>query len=124
LSISDSILFSTELLPIPAPPITDWWYYGPEHGQNVAFFTREALQQLAARFSANYYTNGGSIYLIPRRHTSEKTFQLVLRPEVRVLVSRVYRCRSLLEEDFAFAMRQAKEAAEPFTPSAKLQDQT
>ena len=38
LSISDSILFSTEPLPIPAPPIADWWYYGPEHGQHIAFF--------------------------------------------------------------------------------------
>jgi hypothetical protein len=44
-------LFFTEPLPIPAPPIADWWYYGPEHGQHIAFFTREALQQLAARFS-------------------------------------------------------------------------
>ena len=46
LSISDSILFSTEPLPIPAPPIADWWYYGPEHGQHIAFFTRVALQSL------------------------------------------------------------------------------
>ena len=74
LSISDSILFFTEPLPIPAPPIADWWYYGPEHGQHIAFFTREALQQLAARFGANYYTNGGIIHLISRRHISERNF--------------------------------------------------
>jgi hypothetical protein len=41
-----------------------------------------------------------------------------------VLVNRVYRRKSLLNENFAFAMRQAKEAAEQLTPSAKLQDQT
>jgi hypothetical protein len=41
-----------------------------------------------------------------------------------VLVNRVYRRRSLLEEDFAFAMRQAKEAAEQLTRSSKLEDQT
>jgi hypothetical protein len=115
-------LFSTELLPIPAPPIADWWYYGPEHGQHIAFFTRAAIQQLAARFDANYYTNGGSIHLISRRHISEKVFRRVLHPKVRVLVNRVYRRRSLLEEDFAFAMRQAKEAAEQLTRSSKLQD--
>src|SRR5439155_14520818 len=83
LSISDSILFSTEPLPIPAPPIANWWYYGPEHGQHIAFFTRVALQQLAARFSANYYTNGGSIHLVSRRHISEKVLLLVLHPKVR-----------------------------------------
>ena len=117
LSITDSILFSTELLPIPAPPITDWWYYGPEHGQHIAFFTPVALQQLAARFDANYYTNG-SIHLISRRHISEKTFRLVLHPKVRLLINRFYRRRSLLENDFAVAMRQAKEAAEQLTRSS------
>ena len=124
LSISDSILFSTEALPIPAPRIADWWYYGPEHGQHIAFFTRVALQKLAARFDANYYTNGGSIHLISRRHISEKVFRRVLHPKVRVLVNRVYRRRSLLEEDFAFAMRQAKEAAEQLARSSELEDQT
>jgi hypothetical protein len=124
LSMSDSILFSTEPLSVPAPPIADWWYYGPEHGQHIAFFTRVALQKLAARFDANYYTNGGSIHLISRRHISEKTFQLVLRPKVRALVNRVYRRKSLLDEDFAIAMQQAKEAAEQLTRSSKLQDQT
>jgi Methyltransferase domain len=124
LSISDSILFSTELLPIPAPPIADWWYYGPEHGQHIAFFTRVALQKLAASFSANYYATGGQVHLISRRHISEKTLQLVLHPKVRALINRVYRRKSLLDEDWANAMQQAKEAAEQLTPSPKLQDQT
>jgi hypothetical protein len=117
LSISDSVLFSTELLPVPPPPITDWWYYGPEHGQHIAFFTRVALQQLAARFSANYYTDGGVIHLISRRHISERTFRLVLHPKVRALVNRFYRRKTLLWEDFAIAMRQAKEAAEQLARS-------
>lgn len=112
LSVSDSILFSTELLPVPAPPIADWWYYGPEHGQHIAFFTRRALQQLAARCSANYYTNGGSIHLISRRQISEKTFRLILLSKVRALVNLLYRRKSLLDEDFTIAMRQAKQAAE------------
>ena len=103
LSISDSILFSTEPLPIPAPPMADWWYYGPEHGQHIAFFTRVALQQLASRFDANYYTNGGSIHLISRRHISEKVFRLVLHPKgtrvgqpflsPQVFIGRRFRCR-------------------------------
>ena len=50
LSISDSILFSTELLPIPAPPIADWWYYGPEHGQHIAFFTRRGASEACCAF--------------------------------------------------------------------------
>jgi hypothetical protein len=120
LSISDSIFFSTELLPIQAPPIGDWWYYGPEHGQHIAFFTPTALQQLAARFGANYYTNGASIHLISRRPISEKTFCIVLHPRVRALINRFYRRKTLLDEDFAVAMRQAKEAAEQLARSSTL----
>ena len=118
LSISDSVFFSTEPLPIPAPPIADWWYYGPEHGQHIAFFTREALQQLAARFSEKYYTDGGSVHLISRRHISEKVLRLVLHAKVRLLINRFYRRKSLLENDFAVAMRQAKKAAEQLTRSS------
>lgn len=118
LSISDSILFSTELLPVPAPPIADWWYYAPEHGQHIGFFTRTALEKLAARFGANYYTSDGPTHLISRRHISEKTFQFVLRPKVRALVNRYYRRKSLLDEDFAIAMRLAKKAAEQLTKSS------
>ena len=70
------------------------------------FFTQMALQQLAGRFGANYYTNGGSIHLISRRHISEKIFRLVLHPRVRALVNRFYRRKTLLDEDFAVAMRQ------------------
>jgi len=51
-------------------------------------------------------------------------FQLVLRPKMRALVNRWYRRKSLLDEDFAIAMRQAKEAAEQLTRSPQLQDQT
>jgi Methyltransferase domain len=116
LSISDSVLFSTEVLPVPPPSIHDWWYYGPEHGQHVGFFTSTALQQLAADFTANYYASG-SIHLISRRHISEKMFRLVLHPKVRVLLNRFYRRKTLLDEDFAVAMRQAKEATKQLAGS-------
>jgi hypothetical protein len=124
LSISDSILFSTELLPVPAPSIADWWYYGPEHGQHIAFYTRIALQQLAGRCNANYYTNGGSIHLISRRHISEKVFRLVLHPKVRAVLNRFFRRKSLLDVDFAVAMRKAKEATEDLTRSSTPKEST
>ena len=117
LSITDSVLLSTEVLPVPPPAVADWWYYGPEHGQHIAFFPRSALKQLATRFDANYYTNGGPIHLITRRNISEKIFRLVLHPKVRALVNRFHRRRTLLDEDFAIAMQRAKQAAEDLARS-------
>src|SRR5262245_7727562 len=120
LSISDSILFSTELLPVPTPRIADWWYYGPEHGQHVGFFTRMSLQQLSARFGANFYTNGSSIHLISRRQFSEKVFQLMLHAKMRALVNRLYRRKSLLDEDFAVAMRKSKDGAKQLARASTI----
>lgn len=55
LSISRNLIFTTELLPDPAPAPQQWWYYGLEHGQHVAFYTRTSLEKLAARFGLHYY---------------------------------------------------------------------
>ena len=76
-----------------------------------------ALQQLAAQFSAKYYTNGGIIHLISRRHISERIF-------ASCYTLRCARCQPFLPpqdfigEDFALAMRQAKEAAEQLARSS------
>jgi hypothetical protein len=40
-------MFSTLLVPEPAPKLEDWWYYGLEHGQHIAFYTRKSLAVLA-----------------------------------------------------------------------------
>jgi hypothetical protein len=55
LSFSDTILFSTDLIPRPIPPLDSWPYYGIEHGQHISFWTKDALQILA-RKNALVYT--------------------------------------------------------------------
>lgn len=48
-----SLIFSTQLYAPPIPSI-DWDYYGFEHGQHVALYTRPALELLAMRFGCHY----------------------------------------------------------------------
>lgn len=55
LGVTDNILASTEIIPQPLPNIKDWWYYGFDHGQHIAFYTKKSFQQLAKRFSLHYY---------------------------------------------------------------------
>ncbi len=54
LEMSRTILFTTELVPAPQPCPEDWWYFGLDHGQHVAFYTVPALQGLAASFGLRY----------------------------------------------------------------------
>lgn len=64
LSFSDNILFSTCL--VPGGDITsasDWWYFVPEVGQHVSFYTVRSLQYLAAKFDLKLYTDGRTTHL-------------------------------------------------------------
>lgn len=54
LSVSRNLILTTEFLPDPVPSPEQWWYYGIEHGQHIAFYTRRSLELLAARFGLHY----------------------------------------------------------------------
>ena len=51
LKLANNILFTTELQPKkPLLNSNDWWYFVPEIGQHISFFTEEALSQIAKRY--------------------------------------------------------------------------
>lgn len=54
LNLTQNIIFSTELLPYPIPKPEDWWYYGLNHGQHIAFYSKKTLQFLANKYQLNY----------------------------------------------------------------------
>lgn len=62
LTLSKNLIFSTELTPIPLPKPNDWWYYGLEHGQHIAFYSKKSLELIAKKFDVNYY-NIGNLHL-------------------------------------------------------------
>lgn len=53
--LSDSILFSTVIIPEEIPS-KDWWYYGFEHGQHISFYAEKTLRTLAQKFEMNFYS--------------------------------------------------------------------
>lgn len=68
--ITDTIIFSTELYPNPIPRPTDWWYYGLDHGQHIAFYSKETLEYLAEKFDAQLLTIG-SLHVITRKRINK-----------------------------------------------------
>lgn len=67
LSLADSILFSTELL--PGGTIGDletWWYLAPVNGQHVSFFTRASLYAMASSVDCRYLQLGSNLHLFTR----------------------------------------------------------
>jgi len=100
LARSDSFLFSTELIPEPMPAFRDWWYFGPEHGQHVSFYSLRSLQILAQRHGKRLVTNRRDLHLITKKRIPERLFRFVTMPFVAAVAEVFFPRRSLLPPDF------------------------
>jgi hypothetical protein len=73
---TDSVFIATELLPYPRPQgIEDWWYFAPESGQHVTFYSLEALHVLARETGASLYSDSRSLHLLTRRRLASVPFR-------------------------------------------------
>jgi hypothetical protein len=70
LTISDTIIFSTDLHPNPVPQPNDWWYYGLDHGQHIAFYSTKTFEYIAKKVQLNYF-NVGSLHVLSRKELSK-----------------------------------------------------
>ena len=80
LEFSDTIIFSTELMPQEVPDPKDWWYYGFNHGQHISFYTEKTLNTLANQFKLNYY-NVDEIHILTKRKFNNSV--LILMKKLR-----------------------------------------
>jgi hypothetical protein len=101
--VTENILFTTEVVPEPAPAVSRWWYYTPEHGQHVSFFSRRSLQLVARNLGYNLYSSG-SIHLLSTRHLSRRLFAISVNESVAAplghILAWVRGIESLLPADF------------------------
>ena len=68
LEISDTILFSTLLVPTETPrSADDWWYFIPETGQHVSLFTGRALEHVAKALNLRYLSDGTATHILTSR---------------------------------------------------------
>lgn len=70
LETAETVLLSTELIASSESPATDWWYFGPEHGQHIGFFRTVTLRWMAAQLGVHMQTDGTSVHLFSRRPIS------------------------------------------------------
>lgn len=105
LKFSRNIFFSTLLVPATNPRPGDWWYYAPEQGQHISFYTRKSLEILTKTFGLNLYTDGNMLHLITEKELPPYLFKLASRNRTAVLLYFMLRGRlkkrSLLADDTA-----------------------
>jgi hypothetical protein len=107
---ADSTLFTTDLVPDPAPALGQWWYYGLDHGQHIAFFTRKALEHAARRFGKHLSTDGHGFHLITSRKVNARLFRMATRERWSKLWEIARPRRTLLLDDWN-ALRNRDNAA-------------
>lgn len=102
LSYSNTLFFSTILLPQSPKPLGQWWYYGLEHGQHVAFYAHETLQFIAQKHNLGLIYSDGMTHLMSRKKIHHLKLNLTFGRQwgfLRRIVS--FRSpTSLLERDF------------------------
>lgn len=78
LTYSDSILFSTQLQPRRPEDLENWYYISPDTGTHVAFYTANALKEVACQLNLRFYSNGDSVHVLTRRAISLRPSELNL----------------------------------------------
>ncbi|MCJ7547021.1 MAG: class I SAM-dependent methyltransferase [Deltaproteobacteria bacterium] len=105
LEFSTHILFSTELVPPDRPKPGQWWYYAPEHGQHISFYTLQSLPILAKKFHLNIYSNGRSFHLLTKKKISSFVFRFVSFNKLAQIFDFIWKRKSLLENDYQEAIK-------------------
>ena len=73
---SDSIIFSTEILPYQKPEqIKAWHYLALETGQHISFHTVASLKFLADQFNCHLYTDGQLLHILTKKELKTDPFQ-------------------------------------------------
>lgn len=97
---SDSILFSTLLIPSNQPKIKDWWYYLPEHGQHVSFYTKKALNILAEKSNLKLLTNETNMHMLTDKNINIIEFRVLTNQRLAKIYDFFCKNNSLLWNDF------------------------
>jgi Methyltransferase domain len=99
-AVADHLLITTEILPEPVPSLDAWWYFAPEHGQHISFYTLKSLRIMAKAGSRFFYTNGCNIHLFSRKPLSEYWFRKAISERNSQWIGLWRPRKSLLDHDW------------------------
>lgn len=99
---SDTIIFTTELQPKQRmATIDDWWYFTPETGQHISFYSRKTLDCIAEKLQLNFYTFEG-LHILTKKKFSNNPLK------VNTSHKDTSHLKSLIQTDFNVAKKLSK----------------
>ena len=94
---SDTIIFTTNLIQVPAPK--EWWYYGFDHGQHIAFYSKASLEFLAKKFSCRIFSKFGVHILTKRKISNTRLYYAMLKSKITLNIFGLNSNKSLTTKD-------------------------
>lgn len=69
--LADILICSTELKDPKVNAADQWWYFQPEHGQHVAFYSLETLKWIAKKHNRFLITNYSNLHVFSKNKPSQ-----------------------------------------------------
>lgn len=99
--ISNNILFSQPILPDPVPRPDMWWYYAPQAGQHISFYSRTTLLYLAEKFQKNY-VGFNDYQLFSDKKISQEDFETIIKNSYYIYLKKSPERKSKTAEDMDY----------------------
>ena len=99
---SDTLIFTTRLLPRWDIKPNEWWYFTPDTGQHVSLYSRESLELIAKKFNVQLSSNGISLHVLSPRTIPAILLKALSYPPFAMTTSGLLNIsrKSLLEDDY------------------------
>ena len=99
---SDTLIFSTRLLPRWKIMPREWWYFTLDTGQHVSLYSRESLELIAQKFNVKFSSNGISLHILSKRTVPSLILKALSYAPFAAMLSGLLNLRrqSLLEQDY------------------------
>ena len=99
LSLSDTVIFSTELSNRAKGSIEDWWYLGLGHGQHIAIFHIETLKYLAKKYNLHLSSNK-NLHCLSKHKINKFVYKFSTNYPLARLFNTLFPPGSLMDSDF------------------------
>ncbi len=99
-ALSDTIVFSTELISTPPPSLEAWGYYSGFNGQHIAFYTQRALEILGREVGLRYRYVSGGLHIFSKNPPIRLLVRALAAHRFSNLLMPFFYRPSLLPEDY------------------------
>jgi hypothetical protein len=101
---SDTLIFSTRLLPSWNITPNTWWYFSLDTGQHVSLYSKESLRLIAKEFNVKLSSNGISLHVFSPKTIPDVFLKALSFPPFASVLSVLLNVgrRSLLEQDYYY----------------------